>query len=70
MITISVLWLSAGLMVLYNLGINDVMASIGMEAVSAGNSEEMDNPLIFALCMFLLVMLWPIVWFEYLKENR
>ncbi len=68
-ISISLLWLLAGLMVIYKIGIGDILTSIGLEAMANGE-EEMDNPVSLGICLFIVLLMWPLLWIEYNNSNN
>lgn len=69
MLTITLVWFIVGLMVIYRIGIMDIIASIQMEAMAADAPEEINNPIYFAITMFIITLFWPLIWIEYLKTQ-
>ena len=67
--SVSLLWLLAGLMVIYKIGIGDILTSIGLEAMSS-EDEEMDNPISLGICLFFVLLMWPLLWIEYNNSNN
>ncbi len=64
-------WIIAGLMVLYRLGVDEIIESLKMEAklsLVRKDHEEEINSLIFMAVMFLTVLMWPLVLLEYQKS--
>lgn len=68
-LSISLLWLLAGLMVIYKIGIGDILTSIGLEAMANGE-DEMDNPVSLGICLFIVLLMWPLLWIEYNNSNN
>lgn len=68
-VSISLLWLLAGLMVIYKIGIGDILTSIGLEAMASGE-DEMDNPVSLGICLFIVLLMWPLLWIEYTNSNN
>jgi len=69
-ISLSLLWLLVGLMVVYKIGIGDIIASIGMESAAGESPGEMNDSFTYAVYLFLVVLMWPIIWIEYLNINN
>lgn len=68
-VSISLLWLLAGLMVIYKIGIGEILTSMGLEAMASGE-EEMDNPISLGICLFFVLLMWPLLWIEYNSGNN
>lgn len=65
MLFLPLIWIIAGLMVLHQVGMDEVISMVQMESFLAGEKPEDSTPLAFVLTMLLLILFWPIVWLDY-----
>jgi len=70
MISLSFMWIFMGLMVINYMGINEVMASISVESPYSDKPLDTGNPLIFSFALLMIVILWPLIWWEYLNYRE
>jgi len=70
MFQISLLWIITGLAVIYHIGINELLMSLSIESSTKGPNDELDNPFYFSITLFIIVVIWPIIWLEYVANNR
>lgn len=68
MIGLSVLWLAIGLMVIYRIGISEILSSYDM-AISI-REDNKGNSIDFAFSAFLMVLVWPLVWIDYNRTDH
>lgn len=73
MLQLSLLWILAGLMVLYSVGFGEILASIkfgNMAEDEPRESDNQNNSATYALTFFLMVLMWPIVWLEFMDTKN
>jgi len=62
------LWLTMGLAVLVVFGINEIITHIALDLADTAE-ERFNGPVYFALCLMLIVIVWPIVLLEYVQKK-
>ncbi|MCE1246726.1 MAG: hypothetical protein LWY06_08790 [Firmicutes bacterium] len=69
MLPFSFIWLLAGLFVMYKIGIHEIMLSLGLE-ISLSDEEEKPGPVLMGFTMFIVLLLWPLIWIDYLQSKE
>ena len=69
LLSVSLFWMIAGLMVIYKIGMGEILTSMGLESAASGD-EEPDSPFANAIYLFIVVMMWPLLWIEYNNINQ
>lgn len=62
------LWLTMGLGVLMQCGLNETIAFLGLE--SEGEVEGDEAAVYVAICLTMLVLTWPLVLLEMVRGNQ
>lgn len=70
MISASLLWVILGLIVIYQIGIGELIAAIKMESAISGVSEEGDSPFAYGVYLFIVLLFWPLIWVEYIQTRN
>ncbi len=70
MLSITFLWLLAGLFVMYKIGIHEIMLSLGMEVTISDEEGQQPGPFLLGLLMFVVLLMWPLIWIDYLQSRE
>lgn len=62
------LWLTLGLSLLIVFGIDDIVTHIALDLAEA-SEERFNSPIYYALCLTLIVIVWPVVLLEYVQKK-
>jgi hypothetical protein len=62
------LWITIGLSLLVLFGIDDLVMYISLEPTE-GAEEVPHSPVYFALCLTIMVIVWPLILLEYVQKR-
>lgn len=63
------LWLTLGLCLLMHFGIEEIVTYISLDVPGSGEPMQAPGPLYYGLCLFLIVLAWPMVLMEYVQKR-
>lgn len=64
------LWLTLGLGVLIHCGIEETVTYLALDAAAKGDETAESSTTYITVCMVLMVLMWPMVLLEMVRNNH
>jgi hypothetical protein len=55
---------------MYKIGIHEIMISLGLEISMSDQEGYEPGPFVMGFVMFFVLLLWPLIWIDYLQSKE